>query len=169
MARSMKRQIYFVINNLSAATPTEQSSPMVMSFNGGGNSGKMKLMGRSATNSSELLMQASPILYDTLTIDFPIDFIQTSNPRFISIKNAKYYSYINDNEPAEVSVCSDIIQNEKYSDSFLCFCNENHQYKILQIYDARANFYLWLKNNRGEIMDLDPAKGRIFLELLLEF
>jgi hypothetical protein len=152
----MSRQIYFVINNLNAATTEDLKSAAEK--------------GEALSNKSgKLLKRAAAVKYDSLTIDFPIDFIQTNKPRYIQIKNAKYYSYENTSEPPQVSVCSDIIQNEKYSDSFLCFCNEAHQYKVLRMYDARTSFYLWLKDAAGKIMDLDPAKGRIFIELLLEF
>jgi hypothetical protein len=170
-----KRTIYFVIDNLLASTPNPTYNEPLMMFNSPiSSNNKLKLtnikssgLGGAARNGG--ITQSSTILYDTLTIDFPIDFIQTSNPKFVSVKNAKYYDYLNSEAPPQISVCSDIIQSEKYSDSFLCFCNEAQRYKSLQIYDTRANFYLWLKNEKGEIIDLDPVKGRIFVELLLEF
>jgi hypothetical protein len=171
---TQKRQIYFVINNLSASAPDgigTMSDETESESTGGSccccSSDKACCGGKLMHRSSSA--HTSNIMYDSLSIEFPVDFIQTNKPRYIAIKNAKYYSYLDHNEPAQVSVCSDIIQNEKYSDSFLCFCNDTEQYKVLRMYDARPSFYLWLKNNMGKVMDLDPAKGRIFIELLLEF
>jgi hypothetical protein len=109
--------------------------------------------------------------YYSLSIDFPIDFIQTSNPRFVHVKNAKYY-YLEDppvSEPKEVFVCSDIIQSERYADSFLCCCNDSEQYKILQIFDAKTAFNLWIKDEKGYLLPLNKNKCRCFIELLLEF
>jgi hypothetical protein len=80
-------------------------------------------------------------LYYKLIINFPIDFIQTSKPKFVHVKNAKYYHFDTEvDPPLQVFIGSDIIQGEKYSDSFLCCCNEAHQYKSLQIFDARTEF-----------------------------
>jgi hypothetical protein len=152
-----KRNIYIVIDNLTVALPTVSST-----------GGFMKSF------------SASEPEYTKLIIDFPIDFVQTSNPRFVHVKNAKYCSYptppvppdppAKTEFPQQISIYSDIIQDEKYSNTFLCFCNESfQQYKSLQIYDARTSFSLWLRNEKGEIMDILPSAGRVVLELLLEF
>jgi hypothetical protein len=143
-----KRNIYIVIDNLTVALPTLTST-----------GGFMKSF---SPDDPE---------YTKLIIDFPIDFVQTSYPRFVHVKNAKYCLYgANSSFPQQISIYSDIIQDETYSNNFLCFCNESfQQYKSLQIYDARTNFRLWLRNEKGEIMDILPSAGRVVLELLLEF
>jgi hypothetical protein len=108
--------------------------------------------------------------YYSLNIDFPIDFIQTTKPRFVHVKNAKYF-HLDDKSPSPVQVfiCSDINQGEKYGDSFLCTCNDATQYKSLQIFDARTSFIIWIKNERGSHLVINPDKCHVFIELLLEF
>jgi hypothetical protein len=114
-----KRTIYFTIDNLLATISDSQSS---------------------------LPHSGDPgVDYYSLNIDFPIDFIQTNKPRFVHVKNAKYY-HLDSSSPAPVQVfiCSDIIHGEKYGDSFLCTCNDAQQYKTLQIFDARTSFIIWI-------------------------
>jgi hypothetical protein len=108
--------------------------------------------------------------YTSLLFNFPIDFIRTNRPKFVYIKNAKYYHFDTETPPSlQVFVCSDIIQSEKYADSFLCTCNDAQQYKSLQIYDAKTEFSMWMKSERGSLLYVNKEICRIFLELLLEF
>jgi hypothetical protein len=108
--------------------------------------------------------------FTSLIFNFPIDFIQTNKPKFVTVKNAKYYHFDSETPPPlQVFASSDMIQNEKYSDSFLCCCNESQQYKTLQIYDAKTEFTIWLKSERGTLLYVNKEICRIFIELLLEF
>jgi hypothetical protein len=106
-----------------------------------------------------------------MMIDFPVEFTQSIRPKFIKVHYGKYFDYRADHElyPRGVSISSDIVQDERYDDGFFCVCNEKTLDKVLQVYDARAKFFLWVKDVYGQIVDLDPTKSRIVVELLLEY
>jgi hypothetical protein len=107
-----------------------------------------------------------------IPFSFPVDFIQTTHPKTITLINAKHFDFsefVGRRESEGVSVHSDIVQDDRFDDSFLCFCNENWYNRKLTIYDARTDFTFWLKGMMGEPIVLGPNNGRLVLELLLEF
>jgi hypothetical protein len=109
-------------------------------------------------------------LYNAFKIDFPMSFIQSNSPKFISVMIAKYFNLDEDIMDAKgISVCSDIIQEEKYADSFLCFCNEASINKRIPIFDSKAVFHMWFREPDGKILDLNPEVTRVVVELLLEY
>jgi hypothetical protein len=107
-----------------------------------------------------------------IPFSFPIDFTQTTYPKTIILINAKHFAFSEIEGGVEskgVSVHSDIIQDDIFDDSFLCFCNESYYGRKLKIYNARTDFTFWLKGMMGQPIVLGPNNGRLVLELLLEF
>jgi hypothetical protein len=167
------RTLYFVIDTLKAKTSsTAAPSAPAQSFIGENclcNTNKCCCCTNAIGGNSPMMMADEPILYDTIRIEFPNDFIQSINNKFINVITAKYYNYQKGAISDMASISSDVCQDTNYDDSFLCLCGESEYNKRLQIYDARTQFTLWVKNVYGNIIDLDPAKTRIFVELLLEY
>jgi hypothetical protein len=158
------RTINFVVDSLMAGSEENDELP----DSGYKTENRLVNIHREVIATSPLYTVGAPIKYDAVKIDFPIDFINKQGNKFITVKNAKHVSYTGENLKL-VLICSDILQSDKYADSFVCFCNENYYDKKIQIYDTRAHFFLWLKNEHNEILDLDTSLRRVFVELLLEF
>jgi hypothetical protein len=118
----------------------------------------------SLTLSEEALAQ------EKVRFNFPIDFVQTNHPKTITLINAKHFGSMGGGvETKGVSVHSDMIQEDNFDDSFLCFANENSYNRKLKVYDSRPDFSFWLKDMWGQPVSLDNHTGRLVLELLLEF
>jgi hypothetical protein len=102
----------------------------------------------------------------------PSEFIYSNNPKFVSVNNVRCIN-VETEQPFDVfaaSCCSNLIQDNPYGDFFLSFCNENRHFtKRIQIYDSKTKFNVWFKDAKAKIIDLDPRKNRIVIELLLEF
>jgi hypothetical protein len=65
---------------------------------------------------------------------------------------------------------SNLVQDNPYDDDFLVFTDEHKLLdKKLIIYDAKTKFNIWFKSAYGQVIDLDPTKTRIIVELILEF
>jgi hypothetical protein len=114
----------------------------------------------------------APILFDTIQIDLSSEFIYSNNKKFISVNNVRCMN-VETAQPFDVfgaSCCSNIIQDNPYGDFFLSFCDESKNFiKRIQIYDSKTKFNIWFKDAKAKIIDLDPRKNRIVLELFLEF
>jgi hypothetical protein len=113
-----------------------------------------------------------PVLFDTLQIDLPIAFVSSNNEKYITVNNARALNVETDH-PYDIfaAACySNLIQDNPYGDYFLTFCDEKKPFlKRIPIYDARTRFNIWFKGAKGHIIDLDPRKTRIVIELLLDF
>jgi hypothetical protein len=114
---------------------------------------------------------SSNVLFDTLLVDLPSEFIYSNNKKFVSVNNARCINIeSNAYDVFGASCCSNIIQDNPYGDFFLTFCNDNRPFiKKLQIYDSKTKFNIWFKDAKGKVIDLDPRKHRIVMELYLEF
>jgi hypothetical protein len=166
MSSSTPRTIYFTVDSSSIQVPESTSSTPPSSDSSSSSSGGCLCCCKRSTYSL-----TAPILSDTIQIDLPSEFIFSNHQKFISVNNVRCINV--ENEPFNVfgaSCCSNLIQDNPYGDYFLSFCDDTKPFiKRIPIYDAKTKFNIWFKDAKAKIIDLDPRKNRIVMELLLEF
>ena len=123
---------------------------------------------RSTTEATETYENSA--LYDTIWIQLPQYFVNSSNPKkSIDVLMVRVFD-VNNGVELVASVHSDIVQMNKSSDSYMCAANQ--LYPIPKKYimpDNTAVFEVWVRRMDGNILDLDPDQTRVVMELLLKY
>ena len=121
-------------------------------------------------NSTSSDTLAASVLYDTLYISLPSFFTTCPNSKkCVSIIIARLFDLA---ECKEIigSIHSSLVQFDASANNYCCSSNILYpQPKRFNIADNTAIFEVWCRDLNGSIIDLDPAKTRLILELLLEF
>jgi hypothetical protein len=115
--------------------------------------------------------------FDTLEIDFPVEFQSSPSAKFVKVKLVDVIQYDLDDTGKPVAllnngviVCSDIIQTNPYGDYLLTVANHKYAtWNEVQIFDTLLTFHLWVKDAFGKIIDLHPKKTRLIIQMELIF
>jgi hypothetical protein len=122
--------------------------------------------------------------FNTLVIDFPSDFLASQNRKFIEIMSAICIQYpveIVDNKYVRIEgqenkidrglvICSDLIQDNPYGDSLLTLANEDYNIgKKIEVLQIIPQFFIWVKNQDGDIINLHPFMTRLILQFELTY
>ena len=123
---------------------------------------------QNTSTSSDTL--AADVMYDTLYIALPSFFTQAPNSKkSVSIIIARLFDITEQKELAG-SIHSTLVQFDASADSYCCTANLLYsEPKRYIIADNKTIFEVWARDIQGNIYDLNPAKTRLILELLLEF
>ena len=121
----------------------------------------------TATSSDSL---APDVLYDTLYISLPSFFTSCPNSKkSVAIIIARLFD-ISEQKELTGSIHSSLVQFDASADSYCCSANVLYsEPKRFTIADNTAIFEVWCRDIQGNIYDLNPAKTRLILELVLEF
>jgi hypothetical protein len=126
-------------------------------------------------DSSKIIPQ-DPTKHYKLVIDFPFQFIRSSNRKFVEVLSAICIRYVGQGENREAQVaqnvvmCSDLVQDETFADKIWTVCNQTYtETKKFEIYEVPNFFHIWLKDAFGQRMPLDPDETRIIFEMVLHF
>lgn len=120
------------------------------------------------TTSSDTL--AASVMYDTLYISLPQFFTSSPNSKkTVGIIIARLFDLAECKEIVG-SIHSTLVQFDASANNYCCATNLIYpQPKRFNIADNSSIFEVWCRDLNGNIIDLDPARTRLILELLLEF
>ena len=108
--------------------------------------------------------------YNTITIQLPQYFTNALNPnKTVQVLMVRLYDP-STSERIEGSAHSDIVMTSASADYYVCATNL--AYPIPKTYVIPTNkptFNVWFKRVDGSIVDLEPSKTRVIIELLLTF
>ena len=121
-------------------------------------------------NSASSDSLAASVLYDTLYISLPSFFTSCPNSKkTVGIIIARLFDLAECKEIVG-SIHSTLVQFDASANNYCCSSNLLYsEPKRFTIADNTAIFEVWCRDLNGSIIDLDPAKTRLILELVLEF
>jgi hypothetical protein len=135
-------------------------------------------------------VQKTYLATNTLVTDFPNDFRNSKNPKWVVFQNCRCV-YMNDhmNEyiTNDIRVHADWVERDRYLDSFVGFANTVHtKYKPWEVQHSKTNFKIWFTDMKGNkiltnedyewavydphgqiVANTDPHITNFLLELLL--
>jgi hypothetical protein len=127
---------------------------------------------------SHMKMVKRYFITDKLETKLPIEFIQSDNPRYISlIRCTFFYDHPNVEEEIEqfstpqfISLHSNIVNVQKDLDSFVMYCNQNNRKaKKYQQFGRLETLRIWFKNYDMTPMDTSKNNIHFIAEFLLEY
>ena len=123
---------------------------------------------QNTSTSSDTL--APSVMYDTLYISLPSFFTTCPNSKkCVSIIIARLFD-ITEQRELTGSIHSTLVQFDASANYYCCSANLLYpQPKRYNIADNTAIFEVWCRDLNGSIIDLNPNKTRLILELVLEF
>ena len=108
--------------------------------------------------------------YNAIQIRLPEYFSSSRNSnKCVNVLMARLYD-IENMKQIEGSMHSDLVMRDACAD-FYC-CSTNNLYPIpmkFVISDNKSMFNVWFKDISGSIVDLDPAKVRVIIEMILSY
>ena len=121
-------------------------------------------------NSTSSDTLAASVLYDTLYISLPSFFTTAPNSKkSVGIIIARLFDLAECKEIVG-SIHSTLVQFDASANNYCCSSNLLYsEPKRFTIADNTSIFEVWCRDLNGSIIDLDPAKTRLILELVLEF
>ena len=119
---------------------------------------------REATNSE------GEGAYNAITFKLPEYFTNARNPnKTVQVLLVRLYDLATQAK-IEGSVHSNLVMSQQSADYYICATNLAYPNpKTYTISDNKAMFDVWFKRVNGSIVDLDPTKTRVIIELLLTF
>ena len=138
--------------------------------------------GGSSTGSSD-------VTYDTLVFELPDYFTQSTNPNksvefqyvhFLEYKYEQVYNettgtytteYTGEYDMLPATMHSTLVQYRPSADCYVCATNVMYTWiKKFIIPSNMFSFEMWFRNIRtGEVLDVNPTKHRVLIELLLTY
>ena len=111
---------------------------------------------------------ANPV-FNTIYITLPEYFYHSKNPKSISIQYVKVYDLMNNKEIVS-SMYSNLNQLNISANYYICSCNTVYaKDKKYNIMDSTQKFEVWLKHMNGSLVNINPRKSRVIIEMLLEY
>jgi hypothetical protein len=127
-----------------------------------------------SADTSLITSEGNEVKYPCIVVEFPPDFKNSSNQKYIQAIKATLLEFDRSEEPIKiikndsVIVCSDLVQGDEYCDHFLCFVNQPYpDTKTLPIYNAKNPFIVACKDQELYYIDLDPEKSRLIIKFKL--
>ena len=131
---------------------------------------KCKLEGEEVCNCEPGKCSCNHLLYDTIFVQLPIYFVQSPNlGKTVSVLQARLFDVVSETEIIG-SLHSTLVQIDSSCDNYVC--STNKLYPIppkFTISSRQMRFECWCRDMKNSLVDLDPKKARLTLELLLEF
>ena len=110
------------------------------------------------------------LLYDTIYIELPQYFVVSPfADKSVSILTARLFDLTTESEITG-SLHSDLVQVNASDDNYCCSVNKLYPIPPTFILAGRkSRFECWCRGIKGDLIELDPQKTRLVIELLLEF
>ena len=124
--------------------------------------------GEQVCTCEEGKCKCNHVKFDTIYIQFPKYFVQSSNTKkYVSILLVRLFDIVNKCE-ITASMHTNLIRTNESADNYCCACNI--AYPVPKNYicsDNKDKFETWFRDINGDLIDLDPTKTRAIIECVL--